>query len=102
MEKAQKDFEKIIKTSSFSKEDIEVKQKFLNSFLKKGLPSRKLENWKFSDLSQIIHKNIGEIGFYNDYSISNKVDQNRCPESAQRLTNFGSVLDSSLKISFSL
>lgn len=74
MEKAQKDFEKIIKTSSFSKEDIEVKQKFLNSFLKKGLPSRKLENWKFSDLSQIIHKNIGEISFYNDYSISNKID----------------------------
>ena len=74
MEKAQKDFEKIIKTSSFSKEDIEVKQKFLNSFLKKGLPSKKLENWKFSDLSQIIHKNIGEISFYNDYSISNKID----------------------------
>ncbi len=72
--KEQKDFEKIIKTSSFSKEDIEVKQKFLNSFLKKGLPSRKLENWKFSDLSQIIHKNIGEISFYNDYSISNKID----------------------------
>ena len=68
------DFEKIIKTSSFSKDDVELKKKNLNKFIEIGFPSRKLENWKFSDLSQIIKKNIGELTFYNDYSLPNKVD----------------------------
>ena len=47
---------------------------YLNKFLENGFPTRKLENWKFSDLSQIIKKNIGELSFYNDYSFTNKVD----------------------------
>jgi Fe-S cluster assembly protein SufD len=47
---------------------------YLNKFLETGFPTRKLENWKFSDLSQIIKKNIGELSFYNDYSFPNKVD----------------------------
>ena len=68
------DFEKIVKTSAFSKKDVELKKKYLNKFIETGFPSRKLENWKFSDLSQIIKKNIGELSFYNDYSHSNKVD----------------------------
>ena len=68
------DFEKIIKTSGFSENDIKLKQEFLNKFITNGFPNRKLENWKFSDLSQIIKKNIGELSFYNDYSSSNKID----------------------------
>ena len=46
----------------------------MNEFIKIGFPNRKLENWKFSDLNQIIQKNIGELSFYNDYSSSNKID----------------------------
>ena len=68
------DFEKTLKNSSFSKKDIEIKKNHLNKFLKSGLPNKKLENWKFSDLSQIIKKNIGDLNFYNDYSSHNKVD----------------------------
>ena len=68
------DFNKIIETSNFTENDIELKQKNLNKFIENGFPNRKLENWKFSDLSQIIKKNIGELSFYNDYSLSNKVD----------------------------
>jgi len=68
------DFKKILKSSSFSKKDIEIKENYLNKFLKQGIPNRKLESWKFSDLSQIIKKNIGELSFYNDYSSPNKVD----------------------------
>ena len=68
------DFERIVKTSSFSKNDIELKKRYLNKFIESGFPSRKHENWKFSDLSQIIKKNIGELSFYNDYSLPNKVD----------------------------
>ena len=50
------DFEKIVKQSSFSKKNIDKKKNYLNEFIKKGFPSRKLENWKFSDISQIIKK----------------------------------------------
>ncbi len=68
------DFEKNLKNISFSKNEIQTKQNHLSRFLKVGIPGRNLENWKFSDLNQIIKKNIGELSFYNDYSSSNKVD----------------------------
>ena len=73
-EQLQIDFDSIVKTSSFSQKDIERKQNYLNDFMKIGFPSRRQENWKFSDLNQIIKKNIGELSFYNDYSFTNKVD----------------------------
>ena len=73
-EQLQIDFDNIIKTSSFSKRDIELKQNSLNEFIKTGFPNRRDENWKFSDLNQIIKKNIGDLSFYNDYSLSNKID----------------------------
>ena len=73
-EQLQIDFDNIIKTTSFTKRDIELKQNSLNEFIKTGFPSRRQENWKFSDLNQIIKKNIGDLSFYNDYSSSNKID----------------------------
>jgi len=74
-EQLQIDFNNTIKTSSFSKRDIELKQSSLNEFIKTGFPNRKHENWKFSDINQIIKKNIGDLSFYNDYSFSNKIDK---------------------------
>ena len=75
MEKQLKnDFEKIIKTTNFSKETIKIKENHLNQFIATGFPNRKLEDWKFSDINQIIKKNIGDLGFYNDYSFANKID----------------------------
>ena len=68
------DFEKIKKVSSFSSKDIETKKFYLDKFIKSGFPNRKLENWKFLDLEQIINKNINELSFYNDYSTTNKID----------------------------
>ena len=74
-EQLQIDFNKIVKNSNLSKKKIELKKFFLNNFIDNGFPNRKLENWKFSDLSQIIKKNIGELSFYNDYTSSNKIDK---------------------------
>ena len=73
-EQLQTDFDNIMKTSSFTKRDIELRQNFLNKFIKTGFPNKRQENWKFSDLNQIIKKNIGDLSFYNDYSLSNKID----------------------------
>ncbi len=76
MEKKLKtDFDKLLVSSTFSIQEIENKRESLNHFLKNGFPSRKLENWKFSDISQVIQKNIGELSFYNDYNIKNEIDE---------------------------
>ena len=68
------DFEKIIKTSTFSESDTKLKKEFLNKFIKHGFPSKKSENWKFLDLNQIIQKNINELSFYSNDLPSNKID----------------------------
>ena len=73
-EQLQTDFEKIIKSSEISEKDIELKRKYLKKFIAKGFPSRKNENWKFLDINQIIKKNIGDLSFFHDYSLSNKID----------------------------
>jgi len=71
----QLDFEKILKVSDISKKNIDSKRNYLNKFIENGFPNRKNENWKFLDISQIIKKNIGDLSFFNDYSIPNKIDQ---------------------------
>ncbi|MDA9678364.1 Fe-S cluster assembly protein SufD, partial [Candidatus Pelagibacter sp.] len=58
-EQIKTDFDKIVKNSNFTEDEIVLKQQSLNKFIENGFPNRKLENWKFSDLSQIINKNIG-------------------------------------------
>jgi Fe-S cluster assembly protein SufD len=73
-EQLQKDFDNIIKNLSLSQRDIEIKQFYLDNFINRGFPNRKEEDWKFSDLNQIIKKNIGALSFYSDYTSTNKVD----------------------------
>ena len=68
------DFEKILKISNFSEKDIKFKKDQLDKFIENGFPGKRLENWKFLDLNQIINKNIENISFFNDYSTTNKID----------------------------
>ncbi len=70
----QSDFDKIVKTSEISKEEVLIKKDFLNKFIESGFPSRKQEDWKFLDISQIIKKNISNLSFFNDFSQSNEID----------------------------
>ena len=69
------DFEKLLEKSNFSKKNVEIKRKNFKNFIEKGFPNRREENWKFSDLNQIISKNIKNLSFYNDLSKPNKIDQ---------------------------
>ena len=73
-EQLQKDFDNIIRNLNLSQKDIEIKKFCLDNFIVKGFPNRKNEDWKFSDLNQIIKKNIGELSFYSDYTSTNKID----------------------------
>jgi len=73
-EQLQKDFDNIVKNLNLSQKDIEIKQFYLDNFINRGFPNRKEEDWKFSDLNQIIKKDIGELSFYSDYTYTNKID----------------------------
>ena len=73
-EQLQKDFDNIVKNLNLSQKDIEIKKFYLDNFINRGFPNRKEEDWKFSDLNQIIKKDIGELSFYNDFTHTNKVD----------------------------
>ena len=52
------DFEKKLKDFSYSDQEKKFKETNFKEFLKQGFPNRKLENWKFSDLNQIIKKEL--------------------------------------------
>ena len=73
-EQLQLDFEKILKTSNISQKEVDTKRSYLKKFIESGFPNRKQENWKFLDINQIIQKNIGDLSFFNDFSLTNKID----------------------------
>ena len=68
------DFDKTFKNYS-SLDELNFKKKNLKNFIKKGFPGKKLESWKFSDLNQIINRNLGELNFYTDTSQKNIIDK---------------------------
>ncbi|MEC7143615.1 MAG: Fe-S cluster assembly protein SufD [Pseudomonadota bacterium] len=65
------DFKRI--NSSNDKEAADRKKNF-ELFLKGGLPNKKNENWKFSDLNYIISKNFKNITNNNEYNFDEKID----------------------------
>ena len=73
-EQLQKDFDNTIRNLTLSQKDIEIKKFYLDNFINRGFPNRREEDWKFSDLNQIIKRNIGDLSFYSDYTSTNKVD----------------------------
>ena len=76
MEKQLKtDFDKVIKNLKLSKQEIKLRKKSLNEFIKNGFPNKRIEDWKFSDLNQIISSNIKELKFFNEENEPKKFDQ---------------------------
>ena len=69
------DFEKFVKSTNFSKKNIELKRDSFDHFIKNGFPNKRDENWRFSDLNRIISTNIKNLSFYANLSKSNKIDQ---------------------------
>ena len=68
------DFDKMITNLKLSNKNLEIKKKNLSQFSKNGFPNKRIEDWKFSDLNQIISSNIKDLNFYNNSS-SEKVDK---------------------------
>jgi Fe-S cluster assembly protein SufD len=56
------DFETSIKNiKNISLEEKKSREESLNLFHKEGFPSKKLEDWKFTDLNKIIIENFKEL-----------------------------------------
>ena len=51
-------FDKFLDNHSFSDEQLKKRKENYKKFNNEGFPNKKLEDWKFSDLNQIIKKNI--------------------------------------------
>jgi len=65
------DFKRI--NSSNDKEAADRKKNF-ELFLKRGLPNKKNENWKFSDLNYIISKNFKNITNNDEYKLDEEIE----------------------------
>ena len=66
MEQLKIDFDKIVGSLKLSNESIELRKKNFNQFVESGFPNKRVEDWKFSDLNQIISSNIENLRFHTD------------------------------------
>ena len=64
-------FEKSLNDGGFSSSQKNIKEKSFNRFIEQGFPNKRIEDWKFSDLNQIISTNFENL----DYSKKN-IDKN--------------------------
>ena len=62
------------KNISNSKKEVLERKKNYELFLKTGLPNKKDENWKFSDLNFIINKNFSQITNNNESRADEKIE----------------------------
>ena len=77
-------FKKLLDDGSFSNSQKEIKEKNFNKFLEQGFPNKRIEDWKFSDLNQIISTNFENLAFSKkdnqssiDINFINEFDHNK-------------------------
>ena len=69
MEQLKIDFDRVIEGLKLSEESIDSRKKNFNQFMVNGFPNKRVEDWKFSDLNQIISSNIENLRFHNDLEL---------------------------------
>ena len=74
MEQLKVDFDKVIESLKLSEESVDYRKKNFYQFVENGFPNKRVEDWKFSDLNQIISSNIDNLRFHNDLELS-KIDE---------------------------
>ena len=70
MEQLKVDFNKVIESLKLSEKSINSRKENFNQFVENGFPNKRAEDWKFSDLKQIISSNIENLRFHTDFEIS--------------------------------
>src|SRR6056300_156440 len=64
-------FENYLNKKNFSSSQKEIKESNFNNFIKNGFPNKRIEDWKFSDLKNIITTNFENIDFSKKEEQSN-------------------------------
>ncbi len=64
-------FEKSLSEGNYSTSQKEIKEKNFNKFIDQGFPNKRIEDWKFSDLNQIISANFKKLDFNIENDVSN-------------------------------
>ena len=70
MEQLKVDFNKVIESLKLSEKSINSRKENFNQFIENGFPNKRAEDWKFSNLKQIISSNIENLRFHTDLEIS--------------------------------
>jgi len=74
MDQLKIDFDKVIEGLKLSDENINFRKKNFNQFVENGFPNKRVEDWKFSDLNQIISSNIENLRFHSNF-VPSKIDE---------------------------
>ena len=74
MEQLKVDFNKVIESLKLSEKSINSRKENFNQFVENGFPNKRVEDWKFSDLNQIISSNIENLRFHTELEIG-EVDE---------------------------
>ena len=74
LEKIKIDFDKYLEIKNFSKDETILRRKSFDQFLSIGLPNKKIEDWKFSDLNKVLNDNFEEISIYKEENILNVIN----------------------------
>ena len=87
-------FDKIISLNNFSDSQKKIKRENFNNYFEKCLPNRRNEDWKFSDINQIISKNfdnffwvqMGKLPFSRFIGSKSNQNSQSCTKIKQILT----------------
>jgi len=67
-------FEDYLNEKNLTNSQKEIKESNFDNFIKNGFPNKRIEDWKFSDLKQIISSNFDNINFLNR-EIESSIDE---------------------------
>ena len=68
-------YENFLLKEKFNESQINYKKINLENFFKKGFPNKRQEDWKFSDLNQIIETNIKNLNYISEIDNKDNIEQ---------------------------
>ena len=68
-------YDNFLSKEKFNESQINYKKINLENFFKKGFPNKRQEDWKFSDLNQIIESNIKNLNYISEINNKDNIEQ---------------------------
>ena len=68
-------YDNFLSKEKFNESQINYKKVNLENFFKKGFPNKRQEDWKFSDLNQIIESNIKNLNYISEIDNKDNIEQ---------------------------